>query len=66
MATLQTADAFTSQFPGKEGRCFFQDIDLASQLLVLGFELADTLLLDGQRLADAGLPQLLCIDLAPA
>lgn len=34
----------------------FEDIDVAAQLLVLGFELAYALLLDCQRLADAGAP----------
>ena len=47
-----------------DGQCFYQDVDIAPQLLVLGFEWADTLLLGGQRLTDAGPPQLLCIDLA--
>ena len=37
---------------GKEGYCFFY-IDITSQLIVLGFKLAEALLLRGERLADA-------------
>ena len=46
-----------------EGRCFFQDIDVASQLLVLGFKLADALVLRCQWFADARLTELFSIDL---
>ena len=34
----------------------FQDLDVPSQLLVLGFKLVDALLLDAQQLADTGAP----------